>query len=684
MPASMGIVTLPLLVLAAGLGGYALLARLGHGEAEAWAAGRTVGLAAAALPAWWLGAVGLSAWRAVAVATLLAFGAVGATIAWRRRSAWRRWLAAEAAVLSGTLFVLWIRLGQPQILGTEKPMDLGIFATLLRAESFPPPDMWLSGHTLPYYYWGALLWTAPLAASGVPLEVGYNLVVALIAGLVAGLLWALGSRLGGSTAAGWVAVAAGLAAGTPDGLRQLIAGRPLGGLDLWASSRQVADTITEWPLFTFWLGDLHPHLLSLPLALAAILVAAQAAEDRLRPIGLALASVLFGLTWAANPWAMPPTLAGIGLAILVAASGLVSPRREPLRWLAVVGVAVGGWLTAAPFHLAFHPPFEGLGRVHAWTPPLSLVLWGGGLIAPALMAAYAVLRDGLGPNRERASAVALAAVAATVGIAAASGRPTLAIVGTACVVLAGAAAGAGSFPSRRAAAFAALGLFLLAVPEVLFVRDPYGEALHRMNTVFKAYFMAWILLAIALPALLARAVEGRRARLMLATALVVLAAAHPLGMIRSTIVSGDRGLDGLGHLSPGDRAAVEWLRDAPPGTTILEAVGGAYSEYARLSAASGVPALLGWANHEGVWRGPSIGQETARRTSLAADVYTVGDPAEVRRLTAEAGIDLVAVGALERRDYPAATLAAVEAAGEVVFDRDGTRLIRFTGAGSDG
>ena len=49
---------------------------------------------------------------------------------------------------------------------------------------------------------------------------------------------------------------------------------------------------------------------------------------------------------------------------------------------------------------------------------------------------------------------------------------------------------------------------------------------------------------------------------------------------------------------------------------VAEAVGGAYSEYARLSSASGVPTYLGWANHEGVWRGGEIYAETGRREAI--------------------------------------------------------------------
>jgi uncharacterized membrane protein len=39
---------------------------------------------------------------------------------------------------------------------------------------------------------------------------------------------------------------------------------------------------------------------------------------------------------------------------------------------------------------------------------------------------------------------------------------------------------------------------------------------------------------------------------------------------------------------------------------VAEAVGGAYSNYARISIYTGLPTVLGWGNHEGQWRDGSL------------------------------------------------------------------------------
>ena len=672
-----------LVVVSAGFTGYAVLIRLGFEDLEAAGGGVVAGLITIALPAWWVGSLGGVFWPAVSAAVSVAGGVLGALTLWRRRPSARALLQPVLVVLVFAIVVLVFRLPHPQIEQQEKFMDQGILATLLRARSFPPPDMWLAGETLPYYYLGALLWAVPLRLSGMSLDVGYNLIVALVAGVAAGCLWVLGRRFGGGPAGGVLAAGFGLLAGTPDGFRQVLGGRALWGLDYWASSRQVPDTITEYPLFTLWLGDLHPHLLSIPVAALAILLAAEAGR-RGPTVALTIATAIgVGVTWAANPWAMPPTLAAVGLLLLCGDGTFHWPTGGGWRrWLAGAAVAAGAWGATAPFHLAFHPPFGGIGLVRAWTQPLHLVLYAGALAAPAMAVAIHLLRrrlEGQGPRVAGALTAVIAAGA--IVLAAASGRPTLILLGLPLVVLAAEVVRPGRLESRPALALAALGLFMLAVPEVVYVVDSYGEALHRMNTVFKSYIQGWVLLAVSLPALLQFLTSSTTVRRFWLAGLLIVSLPHPLSMVAGPFRTGQLGLDGLRWMDPGDRALVEALRDQPGGTTMIEAVGPAYSRHARLSAASGVPAYLGWSNHELVWRGSSVSAETSRREQLVREVYASTEVETVRRLVSKAGVDVVAIGSIERLESSPASIDAIRRAGEIMIEQDGAALIRFSRTG---
>jgi YYY domain-containing protein len=587
-------------------------------------------------------------------------------------------LTAELIFLAIAGFVIFIRLDHPQIAFTEKPMDLGIFASLLRADGFPPPDMWLAGETLPYYYWGALLWTVPLWMSSVPLEFGYNLVVGLIGGMVGSLFWVLGRRSGGGHVSGMMVTFFGFLAGTPDGMRQLLAGSGLGGINYWESSRQIPETITEWPLFTAHLGDLHPHYLSMPVALLALLVAWEAGRNGPTSRQTVFLAFLFGIAWAANPWAMPPTLAGIALLLVAGPDRWHWPKgKGRKRWLAIFAIAVGGWIVTAPFHLGFKPFFKGIKMVFAWTDPGHLLLYGGCLLIPAGVATFVLLQSMMEVEPITRRAVLLLSIAATLVLAAAVGRPTLVFLAVFVVICTVAVLRSATGEDRPVLALAALGIFLFLVPEVIYVADDYGEALHRMNTVFKAYIQAWILLAVALPVLLRLGFRKHYARWSVLSVSVILSLVHPAGMVAQSFKAESWSLDGMAWLSAGDRAIVRALRREPHRTTMIEAVGGAYSEYARLSSASGVPAYLGWANHESVWRGNEIHAETERRAELVSHLYSSRDPKEVRRLVEEAGAHLVAIGSLEHENYSASQLHVVAEAGEIVLDQDGAMLVRF-------
>lgn len=108
-----------------------------------------------------------------------------------------------------TAFLGWalVRSANPEILGTEKPMEVAFINSVLRSESFPPYDPWLSGYAISYYYFGYVLVGMLGKLSAVTGSVAFNLGLSLVFALTAvgafGLVYnLLASRRGPSGGAG--------------------------------------------------------------------------------------------------------------------------------------------------------------------------------------------------------------------------------------------------------------------------------------------------------------------------------------------------------------------------------------------------------------------------------------------------------------------------------------------------
>jgi YYY domain-containing protein len=653
---------------AAAFGG---LRRLGLGCGAAWAVARITGLVLQGYLAWLVAFTGLAQWWWAGLAVI-------AAMAWWGRAGWherdtRALVEAELVGLAAFLLLAFLRLSLMAVTATEKPMDLAILATLLRPGVLPPLDPWLAGYALPYYYFGFVPWLLPAKLVGFAPDVVYNLLVPTLAGVSAQGAWALARGVGGSRRAGGLAAFLVVFSGTADGWRQLLSGTALAAVDLWPASRAIKGTITEFPLFTFHLGDLHPHLLCVPLALVAILLGRMLGATRMhRAVAVGVAAVLYGAASAANPWCAIP----VGAAILLVAIGLEGGFVRPTGagraiWVDAILVGGLGWLLFTPFWLQFHPPTEGFGWVHSGTRTDELLLLLGGALLPSAFVAWELAWRSGGLERLKRQAARATWLAGSVLVIILTRRVLLGLVVGIGVLFARTVFRGSQRGARPVLALALVPLGLLAFMELVYFKDPYGTEYYRMNTVFKATHLAFMLLAVTGPALLGW-LHRRRPAVAVAGALVVVLVGVPqfAALTARAAASPVAGWSGLKWMAPGEAATVGWLRTQPRGTVLIEGVGDAYSDAGRMSACSGVPAVLGWDNHESVWRGNSISAETGRRKAAIERLYKSGDQAEIKRIAKDLGAQLVVVGAVERRLYPAEGVAAVAGAGTVAFRAD--------------
>jgi len=91
----------------------------------------------------------------------------------------------EVIFLLAFIGMALVRAANPDLVGTEKPMEIAFINAILRSSTFPPHDPWLSGYAISYYYFGYLLVAMLTRLAGVVGGVGFNLGLALVFSLTA-------------------------------------------------------------------------------------------------------------------------------------------------------------------------------------------------------------------------------------------------------------------------------------------------------------------------------------------------------------------------------------------------------------------------------------------------------------------------------------------------------------------
>jgi len=227
------------------------------------------------------------------------------------------------------------------------------------------------------------------------------------------------------------------------------------------------------------------------------------------------------------------------------------------------------------------------------------------------------------------------------------------------------------------------GLLLVLGTEFVYLRDNFGQ---RVNTVFKFYYQAWVLFGVAALALLGNLLRHNRSTGVVTAvvygSLLAVALMFPWYAVTSRSIeyrgpklNEDRiqptldGLDYLKRFNTNEYDAILWLQTkAGPTSTIVEAVGGQYSSFGRVSSISGIPTILGWAGHEYQWRGATA--EPAERETAVEVIYSQANWPQTVELLNRYNIDFIYYGSLEKSTYGSAAIEKFDRGLEVAFRND--------------
>lgn len=689
-----------LMILILGIGFFPLTSRLfADFEDKGWLFSKAISIAVSGFAVWALCCAGILKFTVLtclvtAIVCMILCWGVGGFLSIRNNHKlwdmdWNLVLGEELIFMA--VFFLWTYLAgfHPEAHGTEKFMDYGFMAAMMRSETLPAPDIWYSLKDMNYYYGGQYyaVFLTKLSFSNV--SDTYNLMRTLVAGLLAGMSFSvvrqlvsgidsikgfrtkkLIAALGGLLAGGAVVFA-----GNFHYLVYGVIGKALGwekGLDYWFpnSTRYIGynpetndKCIHEFPSYSFVLGDLHAHVVNtmfiivvVGLMLSWILKVRKKAEDEVRwnwrrcilDPHVMIGGFFIGIFQFTNYWDFV-----IYFTVIVICCIYTNLYYFQFRWKpALLSILIQscevfliGMVTSLPFTQTFETMISGIGiaqnhtMLHQW-----LILWG----LPTALLVILVLgllmkNKGLGKLIRKADSSDIFAV----------------IMG-----------------------MCALGLAL--IPEVVYVRDIYEDGYARSNTMFKLTYQAFILFGLVMSYIILRLLTWHARKLpKLLGSLGLITLLSTFGYFGNAVYSwfgtvwdSDeyRCQDATRYLEVSfaeDAPAIRWLNEHVEGNpVVLEANGDSYSDYGRVSAMTGLPTVLGWYVHEWLWRGNP--EELNKRAADIETIYTSQDTEEVESLLDKYDVSYIYVGKYEREKFPMLNDGVLQNLGEMVYVNKGT------------
>jgi len=548
-------------------------------------------------------------------------------------------------------------------------MDFGFVNSILRTDYLPPKDIWFTPFPINYYYFGHLITAVLTKISGISSNITFNLMIAVLFALSFVSSFSIGINLIkpkklksfflgllpiGILTAFLVTLAGNLHAvytlfkpyanENPVPFWQL----PLSLLtypnSYWYpnATRFIYHTIHEFPIYSWVVSDLHGHVLDIPAVLLTIgFLLSIFIKKKTTVLDLFLIGFLLSIMYMTNAWDGIIYLLLSGF-IFIIMSFSFNKNKAHFNFVVflkkILPVLISYVIFLFPFNLFFKPFVSGVGILCA---PQFLV--NKGRIGPFLFEAN---HCQLSPLWQLAILYGFFyfLVISFIFILKKSKEIERSDIFVIALII--------------------VSTILIIIPEFIYAKDIYPEH-YRANTMFKLVYQSFIMLSISSAYIIFKIFTFFKKKdinkifsvvwICFFSLLFFLIASYPFFAISSYYNNLQKyvGLDGTKYLKvlyTTDYQAILWLnRNIKGQPVILEAQGDSYTDYARVSANTGIPTVLGWTVHEWLWRG-SYDVPAPRITDVEL-LYTSSDINIVKDLIKRYNVSLVFIGDLERQKY---------------------------------
>ncbi len=627
------------------------------------------------------------------------------------------WLE-ELLFLSCLLFWSYIRSFQPDIHGLEKYMDFGFINSILRTDYFPAKDIWFSPFSINYYYFGHVTTAVLTKLSGIPSYISFNLMIATIFALCFSGGFSIGMNLFSlktkrdpmkdymsfpSFLSGVITATLLTLGGNLHSIYMLF--KPYQNenpIPFWQlqfspqtfpnlywypnATRFIHNTIHEFPMYSFVVSDLHGHVLSIPIVLTILALLLQGFySKKILSIGthLFVFSFLIAVAYMTNAWDGIIYFLCLSLAIFYLNKHLKNNTKISLKhtllnvfngfeksFFPLLVLFIGFLIFSLPFSFFFKPFVSGIGIVCA--PDFLIQV---GKLGPFLFEADHCQRS---PLWQLLILHGFFFIWIMVFLVSHIFKKKKEITDQFVVLL------------------IVVSILLITVPEFMYAKDIY-PAHYRANTMFKLVYQAFIMLSICTAYIMVQTLTSIKLKNLrrnfklkhfvpiilscigfIAFALVLFypyfATTSFYGNLRTS-----HGLNGIKYLQmdyPKDYEALLWIhRNIQGQPIILEAQGDSYTDYARISANTGIPTVLGWTVHEWLWRGTY--DIPAPRITDIQTLYESNDIDVTKKLLKKYKIQYIFLGALEKQKYLSLNEEKFQELGSIVYNKEGVRIYKI-------